>query len=343
MAIPLGFEEFSLEEINENFCLETFHSNRKELVLIAAPADFDVAQLKGETVILNGSTPLTKLNDQEEETMQWELHSTRTTNQQHSNLLLPSKIECKHSIQGPGLGVSVNVVRSMKIPHIKYPKKQKEITRLPKPDYLRIRWKPFGSGKPMKSKKFESEGFINSSISKKLSLFRPDKIKYFSQSDGSEEKKKKKKKKKKHSEEQSSGTHHEVMTNEKTKMNLSQRDKHVSPNKKSKEGRKVPNMISNKNEKLDKSPHKKKKKKSRKHSDSDLNSEDENRLFGVSGNTKKQQESREEQSNNGSLSSDRKKRKRKHSMETNNFDDVLKNEEHLQGENVQKKKKKKKK
>lgn len=196
-------------------------------------------------------------------------------------------------------------------------------------------------GKPMESKKFESERSTSSSFSKNLSLYRPEKIKHFSQSDESEEKKKKKKKKK-HSEEQSYGTHYEVGTDEKAKMNSNQPDKHVSPKKKSKKGQKVPNMIPDKNEKLhNKSPHKKKKKKTRKHSDSDLNSDDENRLFGVSGNTKKQQEPREEQSKNTSLSSDRKKRKRKHSVETNNFDDVLKNEKHLEAENVHKKKKKK--
>jgi len=144
LIIPIGFEEFYLEELSENLCCETLENKGKQLVLISAPAEFDISSLKGEQVVINGCKSLDTIPPQSDEDLKWELHSS-TSKDKHLNILLPSSIQDKHVLAGD-LALSLNVVRNISIPSLTFP--DVVGARLPKPQGLRARWKPFGHDSP---------------------------------------------------------------------------------------------------------------------------------------------------------------------------------------------------
>jgi len=46
----------------------------------------------------------------------------------------------------PNITFHLEIVKTFNIPTIKYPKISKKIKKMPKPEDLQVRWKPFGSG-----------------------------------------------------------------------------------------------------------------------------------------------------------------------------------------------------
>merc|ERR1711925_12303 len=99
LDIPAGFENFLLEESGGTLSYEQLENQNKELVLISAPAEFDINKLKGEQFILNGCKLLDSSHSESEGIgLKWEVHSSLATSDKHLNILLPSDVQHKHLI-----------------------------------------------------------------------------------------------------------------------------------------------------------------------------------------------------------------------------------------------------
>jgi len=155
-VIPSGFESFQLDGSVGSFSYENIKNQNKELVLISAPAEFDINKLKGEQIVLNGSKLLCNdQKDSDETSLKWELHSFLANSDKHLNVLLPSETEHKHVMTNP-LSLTINVVRDLQIPIFKSPQKKIQEARLPKPVGLKTRWVPFGAESPISCKNMHS-------------------------------------------------------------------------------------------------------------------------------------------------------------------------------------------
>jgi len=152
-----GYEDFIYNHLST--CLTSAKLNAsKEIALIAVPSDFDASQLKGQIFIPNAASSL----DQEEESsiLRWEIQSK--TIQPEFSILLPSNDD-KNNLTLPSLSIdhSLTVKRMVHVPPLKYPKKSKKVKKLPVPENLCTRWKPFGDGEPCKSNKTISVDTLN--------------------------------------------------------------------------------------------------------------------------------------------------------------------------------------
>ncbi|XP_066929141.1 probable H/ACA ribonucleoprotein complex subunit 4 [Clytia hemisphaerica] len=152
------FQEVNFQgSITSEINLEKFRREDKELVLIAAPAEFDVGNLKGQVIVPNGVISIGDVNDNNDETaddgngMLWNIEATESKAQKNMNVMLP-KIESKKYELGPNISCQLEVYKSFNVPAIKYPKVSKKIKKLHRPDDLPVRWEPFGANAPLTDK-----------------------------------------------------------------------------------------------------------------------------------------------------------------------------------------------
>ncbi|XP_077986337.1 uncharacterized protein LOC144440811 [Glandiceps talaboti] len=150
-------DDFIQVEYNKDLssvAIEDIGSN-KELWLIRTPySNFDPSKFDGQTFIMNGMQSVRHGNDSD---MTYEVHSSTTEHAETDNLtiLLPSRIS-KQLVPAPPISGQMSFIQSIIVPpmHLPPPSKPK-FTELP--DGLKLRYKPFGSTTPRKSRKHKGK------------------------------------------------------------------------------------------------------------------------------------------------------------------------------------------
>ncbi|XP_013412560.1 treacle protein isoform X2 [Lingula anatina] len=143
-AVPEDMTEFDFTPSKHRIYLEDVMKEGKELWLIQTPVDFDVSQMDGQGVILNGSQPL-KNGDKERtyEVLSCRDDSLSTSN---LNLLLPRKADQKLKTGLPFSG-RMTIVETVQVPSVQIP--EPVVRNYDLPPGLRQRFQPFGSDSPV--------------------------------------------------------------------------------------------------------------------------------------------------------------------------------------------------
>ncbi|XP_052092817.1 uncharacterized protein LOC127729171 [Mytilus californianus] len=141
--IPEGYEPSKLTESNTDMCKEDLR--HKDLWLIKAPVNFDIQNLNGMAIDLNGCTEFSSKDDE-----LYEVDVTEDTTNEMSTFapILPSR-EKSSFVLGPKFRGQIHVMQSLEIPDLPAIKIPEPIAhKIPKG--LIPRFEPFGSGDPVK-------------------------------------------------------------------------------------------------------------------------------------------------------------------------------------------------
>lgn len=160
--IPEGYEPSKLTESNTDMCKEDLR--HKELWLIKAPVNFDIQNLNGMAIDLNGCTEFSSKDDE-----LYEVDVTEDTTNEMSTFapIFPSR-EKSSFVLGPKFRGQIHVMQSLEIPDLP-PIKIPEPIAHKIPKGLIPRFEPFGSGDPVKlgkRKHRDHEGNKSNSSSK---------------------------------------------------------------------------------------------------------------------------------------------------------------------------------
>ncbi|XP_063405152.1 uncharacterized protein LOC134688388 [Mytilus trossulus] len=159
--LPEGYEPFKLSEASKDVCKEDLR--HKDLWLIKAPVNFDIQNLNGMDIDLNGCTEFSSKDDE-----LYEVDVTEDTTNEMSTFapIFPSR-EKSSFVLGPKFKGQIHVMQSLEIPDLP-PIKIPEPIVHKIPEGLIPRFEPFGSGEPLKlgKRKHDHDGNRSNSSSK---------------------------------------------------------------------------------------------------------------------------------------------------------------------------------
>ncbi|XP_065067136.1 uncharacterized protein LOC135692767 [Rhopilema esculentum] len=139
--------DFKFEDVEAELDYQNASSKKKKLVLIQAPANFNINSLTGLQIPLNGEQILPSQKDSDK---RYEVKSSWSCkrNMESINILIPSFEERKLYVGRPLYG-SMVVTQSIRIPPVVTPDRE-EVTLPTVSEKLIHKWTPFGADSPKK-------------------------------------------------------------------------------------------------------------------------------------------------------------------------------------------------